>query len=105
MMTHRIRSWRARAVVTLVADPVIVRDLYAKGVLPATPVFSGSEVVVAAMLYIPQWVNAAVSSYKITTKLRVLPLGLVQDSAGDWSPPGLPSIEQTFVVPFGGMKL
>jgi hypothetical protein len=57
------------------------------------------------MLYIPQWVNAAVSSYKITTKLRVLPLGLVQDSAGDWSPPGLPSIEQTFVVPFGGIKL
>ena len=49
------------------------------------------------MLYIPQWVNEAVSSYKITTKLRVLRLGLVQDSAGDLFPPGLPSIEQTFL--------
>jgi hypothetical protein len=50
------------------------------------------------MLYIPQWKNPAVSSYKITTKLRVLPWswGLVHDSAGDLSPPGLPSIEQMF---------
>ena len=57
------------------------------------------------MLYIPQWVYAAVSSYKITTKLRVLPLGLVQDSAGDLSPPRLPSIEHSFVVLFGGNML
>ena len=55
------------------------------------------------MLYIPQWVNAAVSSYKITTKLRVLPLGLVQDSAGDLFPPRLPSIEQPF-LPFGNVN-
>jgi hypothetical protein len=34
----------------------------------------------------------------------VLPLGLVQDSAGDWSPPGLPSIEQPF-LPFGNVTL
>ena len=53
----------------------------------------------------PQWVYAAVSSYKITTKLRVLPLGLVQDSAGDLSPPRLPSIEHSFVVLFGGNML
>jgi len=83
MMTHRIRSWRARAVVTLVADPVIVRDLYAKGVLPATPVFSGSEVVVAAMLYIPQWVNDVVTSYITTMKLRVFCGAPVHDNCGD----------------------
>ena len=58
------------------------------------------------MLYIPQWKNPAVSSYKITTKLRVLPWswGLVHYSAGDWSPPGLPSIEQPF-LPFGNVAL
>jgi hypothetical protein len=59
------------------------------------------------MLYIPQWKNPAVSSYKITTKLRVLPWswGLVHDSAGDWLPPGLPSIEHGFGDVDGGLKM
>jgi hypothetical protein len=59
------------------------------------------------MLYIPQWKNPAVSSYKITTKLRVLPWswGLVHDSAGDLSPPVLPSIEQVFLPFIGLLKM
>jgi hypothetical protein len=57
------------------------------------------------MLYIPQWVNEPVASYKTTTKLRVLPLGRVQDSSGDSFPPGLPSIEQTFKPVAGLMPL
>ena len=34
-----------------------------------------------------------------------LVLGLVHDSAGDWSPPGLPSIEQGFGDVDGGLKM
>src|SRR5580658_1439441 len=46
------------------------------------------------MLYIPQWVKAAVLSYVVTTKLVVPAGALVHDSSGDSFPPGLPSIEQ-----------
>jgi hypothetical protein len=42
--------------------------------LPATPAFSGSPVAVREILYIPQCVKAAVTSYRTTTKLRV-PVG------------------------------
>src|SRR5580658_9048879 len=67
--------------------------------LPATPAFCGSPAELPAMLYIAQWVKAAVTSYSVTTRLRVPGGAPVHESWGDSFPPGAPLIEQAF-APF-----
>ncbi len=74
-------GWRARTVVFGAYEEVI--DDLSPVLASGNPAFSGNPVVLGEILYIPQCVKAAVTSYATTAKLRVPGLARVHDSSGD----------------------
>src|SRR5215831_12673584 len=66
--------------------------------LPASPALLGSPIALGEMLYMPQWVNAAVTSYRTTTKLVVPSGAFVQESSGERFSPVAPLMEQMLTL-------